>query len=85
MNGSGGWILVGRKTDDPRQVQRKARKEVETRYPELVMLYGGGNKGVDVVMRQLREEGGNLEEEMKDMDIEETHYRNERKASERRT
>ena len=66
------------------QVIYFTRKEVETRYPELVMLYGGGNKGVDMVMRQLREEGGNLEEEMKDMDRTELYHRIAREVRERR-
>ena len=54
-DGSGGWILVGRKTDDPRQVQRKARKEVETRWPNLIKFYGGGDYGVDFILGMLGE------------------------------
>ena len=54
-DGSGGWVLVGRKTYNPRQVQRKARKEVETRWPNMVKFYGGEDKGVDLIMRMLGE------------------------------
>ena len=52
-DGSGGWILVGRKTDDPRQIQRKARKEVETRWPNQVKFLG--SNGVDMILRNLEE------------------------------
>ena len=42
-DGSGGWVLMARNTDDPCQVQRKARKEVETRWPNMVKFYVGAN------------------------------------------
>ena len=51
-DGSSGWVLVGQKTDDPRQVQHKARKEVETRWPNMVKFYGGDDTGVDLIMRR---------------------------------
>ena len=50
-DGSGGWILVGRKTDDPRQIQRKARKEVETRWPNQVEFLGSND--VEIILRNL--------------------------------
>ena len=68
-DGSGGWILVGRKTDDPRQIQRKARKEVETRWPNMIKFYGGGDYGVDFIMRMLGEaEEGYLEVMKEELD-----------------
>ena len=50
-DGRGGWILVGQKTDDPHQIQRKARKEVETRWPNQVEFLG--SNGVDIILRNL--------------------------------
>ena len=54
---SGGWILVG--GSDPLQIQRKARKEVESRWPNQVEFLGCN--GVDMILRTLRD----LEEKKK--------------------
>ena len=48
---SGGWILVG--GSDPHQIQRKARKEVESRWPNQVEFLGCN--GVDMILRTLHD------------------------------
>ena len=35
-DGSGIQVLVGRRAYDPHQVKHKARKEIETKYPNMV-------------------------------------------------
>ena len=76
-DGSGGWILVGRKTDDPCQVQRKARKEVETRWPNIVEFYK------DFIMQMLREEKeGHLEGMEEDLDRKEKSSRRDWRGKE---
>ena len=65
-DGSGGWILVGRS----HQIQRKAREEVETRWPNQAKFHYGG---VDRILRSLEEkkEAGHLEKHKEYLDKEE--------------
>ena len=58
--GSCGWVQVCRRADDPQHVQRKARKEVATKYPNMVKFYGRGDTGVDFIMKYLEEPGDYL-------------------------
>ena len=67
-NGSGSWVLVGRRADELRQVQRKARKEVATKYPNMVRFYGGGDTGVDFIMKYFEEAGDYLEVVTKELE-----------------
>ena len=66
MDGSGGWILVGRS----HQIQRKAREEVETRWPNQAKFHYGG---VDRILRSLeaKKKTGHLEKYKEYLDKEE--------------
>ena len=68
-DGSGGWILGGRRTNDPRQIQRKARKEVETRWPNRAK----SKLMVDKLLQRLEEKkkSGHLEKFKEYLDNEE--------------
>ena len=64
-DGSGGWILVGRS----HQIQRKAREEVETRWPNQAEFLGG----VDRILCNLeaKKKTGHLEKYKEYLDKEE--------------